>query len=1351
MAANNAGWATLQIIPSLQGIGASLGKSLGGVEKIGVSAGQSIGKGIADGVESAKGKVDAAAAKVAKARDKESDAAGKVRAEEAKLQALRDKGVTDAGRLATAEERVESAKRRSAAASREGKRADDELARAKKNLDNANKSTGDSADSLSGKLRRQRGEVRSLGDTAGGVTTKLGGLFKLAGGAAVLSLPGMALAKGFKRLNDIDTAKAKLQALGQDAKATDVIMKNALNAVEGTAFGLGDAAALSGVIVGAGVKPGKELERTLKQVADTAAITGSDLGEIGSIYGKVAANGKLDGEVMAQLLDRQIGILPKLAEKYGVSAEAAKKMVSEGKVSFADFQNVMDGLVGGGAVKMGKTFSASMDNVMSALGKLGAEVLGPLFEKIPGWLETAKNKINELKTKIAEWKPKLAEVGQLFQKYQGWIKPIGAALGGVVVAMAAIALATKTWAIAQAALNVVMNANPISLIVIAIAALVGGLIYAYKHSETFRNVVQTAFNGIKVAAQFLWNNVLKPVFNLWVGYIKTVGNIALWLWNNALVPAFNGIKWAIGAFWNGVKITFGFFVDAIKNIGTVVGTVKDWIVARFTDVVGFVTSLPGKIGNAAKGMWDGIKNAFKGVINWIIRAWNKLEFKIPGFEFMGKKVGGFTLGLPKLNEFRRGGYTGNYGVNEVAGVVHGDEFVTRSESRRKMERNHPGVLGYINAFGQLPGYREGGRVVPGNVNPGGGRIPYGLPVGSNSGGYGGNGVKFPDWVMAIASRFGVAPSTYPGHQERDGKNKGIDWGGPVPKMQAFAEYLLSIKGQLEQVIWKNPDTGKTIGVADGQEVGPGTSQAGYYRDDWNDHMNHVHTRQSYSFGDAPGAIGNSAINSATGDSSTPSSPDGLTSGQYDYSQGSAFDKKQKYEQDKLKAKQDYDAALAKLKEQYGVGASGSELAERGRDIAKAKRDLAARYRDNKAAAAGDKDKLAALKAQYDRESDALKDQSDRLADDRDSAADRKGGDKAAYEAAKAELDRKFKDDELARKQAYEKAVQDAKSEKNYPTSISGWAGFLAKNFVGGQVSSALGVLGVPDEPSFLKAFNAAQGQIRVTDKNGKHLWGDYQPSGSAGVGGSPADTTGGNPAAAAGTPAAPGNSDPKDYPLQITKAAKDMGLAMKAAVIGNATALVESGDPMRMFANNAVPESLKLPHDAVGSDHDSVGIFQQRPSWGPVADLMDAYKSAGLFFNALKRLTGWESMDPGAAAQAVQRSAYPDRYATKMTRAEELVKATKLYDRGGWLMPNELATNRTGRPEPILTGSQWDSAQSAIDLVRKQADRGGSAGNGNGPQVVNNWTVNARDAEGAMERVQRIQRERAAAGTGGRW
>ncbi len=141
---------------------------------------------------------------------------------------------------------------------------------------------------------------------------------------------------------------------------------------------------------------------------------------------------------------------------------------------------------------------------------------------------------------------------------------------------------------------------------------------------------------------------------------------------------------------------------------------------------------------------------------------------------------------------------------------------------------------------------------------------YGMPRGSNSGGYGGGGVRFPDWVYALGNAFGLKPSTYPGHQENDRNeagyarnperlNRGIDWAAPgapdeLDRLTRFADYLATIPQHLEQVIWQNPRTMRSIEVAGGRH------QPGYFRADLAGHRDHVHTRQSKPI-PAPGGGG----------------------------------------------------------------------------------------------------------------------------------------------------------------------------------------------------------------------------------------------------------------------------------------------------------------------------------------------------------------------------------------------------------------------------------------------------------------------------------------------------------------
>lgn len=277
------------------------------------------------------------------------------------------------------------------------------------------------------------------------------------------------------------------------------------------------------------------------------------------------------------------------------------------------------------------------------------------------------------------------------------------------------------------------------------------------------------------------------------------------------------------------------------------------------------------------------------------------------------------------------------------------------------------------------------------------------------------------------------------------------------------------------------------------------------------------------------------------------------------------------------------------------------------------------------------------------------------------------------------------------------APSTAAATESKETTISGQIGEIGKEAITGQVSDFLGVFGIPDT---IPAWMTAGRDIKDAQSAGSATTSAAEESAieqhDAAVTTMTPDEIAQNPQLSGidnpdviNQPEVP-EWGPEFFAYEIARQAKAMGLSKDGAKIGIATALVESGDPMKMYANNRVPESLKYRHDALGSDHDSVGLFQQRDNgaWGTVAQRMNAFESAGLFFRELVKFD-WESMDPGAAAQKVQRSAFPDRYATKMDRAMQMVEGTGLYDQGGVLDDKHLALNLSGKPEAVLTNDQW--------------------------------------------------------------
>lgn len=160
----------------------------------------------------------------------------------------------------------------------------------------------------------------------------------------------------------------------------------------------------------------------------------------------------------------------------------------------------------------------------------------------------------------------------------------------------------------------------------------------------------------------------------------------------------------------------------------------------------------------------------------------------------------------------------------------------------------------------------------------------------------------------------------------------------------------------------------------------------------------------------------------------------------------------------------------------------------------------------------------------------------------------------------------------------------------------------------------------------------------------------------------------------------------------IMAAAADRDLPQQAGAIGIMTAIQESG--LRNLANRGefvrpsssrvmtaedwaywrqvAMLSLNYPHDGdAAGDWDSVGLFQGRPQagWGGVGtpeemvqNLLNPAYTAGRFFDALVQVPGWEQLEPGRAAQAVQRSAFPDAYAHHWAEAQALAAAVSGLD-----------------------------------------------------------------------------------------
>lgn len=102
------------------------------------------------------------------------------------------------------------------------------------------------------------------------------------------------------------------------------------------------------------------------------------------------------------------------------------------------------------------------------------------------------------------------------------------------IAMFASAAATGAMTAAQWLLNAALNANPIGIIIVALLALVGAIVWAWNNVDWFRDAVLTAWEWIKNAISWAWENVILPILT-WFGQLfSALGAGIMWVWNNVM-------------------------------------------------------------------------------------------------------------------------------------------------------------------------------------------------------------------------------------------------------------------------------------------------------------------------------------------------------------------------------------------------------------------------------------------------------------------------------------------------------------------------------------------------------------------------------------------------------------------------------------------------------------------------------------------------------------------------------------------------------------------------------------------------------------------------------------------------
>lgn len=445
----------------------------------------------------------------------------------------------------------------------------------------------------------------SMGQKLSGALSKSLKAGAVAAGAAVGGVLAGSIAKGFGRMTAIEGAEAKLKGLGNSAEDVAGIMDNALASVKGTANGLGEAATVSASMVAAGIKPGEELERTLKTVGDTAAIAGRSMEDVGLIFGSVAARGKLQGDDMLQLMSSGIPVLQLLAEETGKTSGEISDMVSAGEIDFATFESAMRNGLGGAALEMGNTVQGAVKNVGAAMGRFGEALIGPIYNSSPKLLSAVTGLFDSLTDAV---KP-------VSEQLEGLLGPAVERLSGLIEQNVTPAVSTFVQWLGKAAVALTEKAVDPGL-----WEQIGGVFSTVADTarqlwpsiESLGSALLTVGQSVSVAT---WQ-ALASVLNALAPLIQSV-----------LVPLVEKVAEFAAQNPGAVQaVVMGFL--GFKAIGAVLGPVKA------------VTSSLKNAGGAVKFVFDAFKNAGKaGGVNALIKGASSANPIIAG---LGKSMSTMT-------------------------------------------------------------------------------------------------------------------------------------------------------------------------------------------------------------------------------------------------------------------------------------------------------------------------------------------------------------------------------------------------------------------------------------------------------------------------------------------------------------------------------------------------------------------------------------------------------------------------------------------------------------------------------------------------------------------------------------
>lgn len=411
-------------------------------------------------------------------------------------------------------------------------------------------------------------------------------------------------------------------------------------------YSMEDTAEQIGLMANAGIKgqkAGTALRSILSRLSAPPKEAATEMDKLGISLTDSEGNMKSLDEVMADLRKAFSGLSETektQAAKAIAGQEAMSGLLAIVNAAPSDVDKLSSAInnSNGAAEDMAKTMQDNLGGDLTLLKSKLEGVQISLYEKLEPALRGGVEMLDKF----------LSAIDFIIKHSSEFIAVLGgmaAAIGAYLAYTTAITVMTKGWAAltivtkaqaaAQAALNAVMAANPIGLVIAAVAGLVTAFIILWNKSEAFRQFWIGLWENITGVAKVAWEAIsgfFAGVFEgiklklegfkefitgVWEGIKEILTPIAAWINDNIFNPIISFFQPVINFFTTAFNIIFELAEGTLNAIKAIWGEVSKWFNNKIiTPVKNYFKNLWAGIKNAAKNAWEGIKTTWSGVFNW---------------------------------------------------------------------------------------------------------------------------------------------------------------------------------------------------------------------------------------------------------------------------------------------------------------------------------------------------------------------------------------------------------------------------------------------------------------------------------------------------------------------------------------------------------------------------------------------------------------------------------------------------------------------------------------------------------------------------------------------------------------